>query len=112
MDVEIRYPRGRLPTHRGRELSIDNFRIFYTCIHHIKLSEKEFKGIIGVKLGMPGTWIPVTVTKLSDSDNPWTKEIAKLVEQQEDWKQELLLRIALLHNKWTTSVKKEKEEAA
>ncbi|CAF9937544.1 MAG: hypothetical protein ALECFALPRED_007285 [Alectoria fallacina] len=112
MDVEIRYPRAKLPTHRGKELSIDDFRIFYTCIHHVKLSEEEFKGIIGVKLGMPGTWIPVTVTKLGNSDYPWTKEIAKLVEQREDWKQELLLRIAMLHDEWTTSVKKEKEEAA
>ena len=108
-DVEIRYPKGKLPKHEGKELSIDDLRIFYTCINHAKrddgspLSNEELRGIIGIKLGKPGTAIPITVTKFGDPKSPWSKELAKSVERDE-WKQELLLRVALLQFEWTERI--------
>ena len=95
--------------HEGKELSVDDFRMFYTCINHAKrddgspLTKEEFRGIIGIKLGKPGTAIPIPVNKLGDPKYPWSKEIAKSVERDE-WKQELLLRVALLQLEWTESI--------
>lgn len=109
-DVEINYPRGRLPKHDGRELTIDDLRIFYTCIHHVKddngqpLSDKVLRGIVGVKLQRPDTGIPIVVEKFRNPDYPWTKVIAELVET-EDWRQELLLRIPLLYEELPAGLK-------
>lgn len=109
-DVEIVPPNGHLPLHKGKELSIDDLRIFYTCINHIQrddgrpLSDEELKGIVEVKLEMPIGWIPAAVAGLRDPKNKWSIQMAKTVVREE-WLMEMKLRAAVLYQEWTDRIK-------